>query len=80
MRLKIGRPQTRLDLARVNAGIIAGAVSELDRVCSGAVVILVSNPVDVLTRVAIEASIRPPRLIFGCGRSWTGRGCGFQVD
>jgi len=59
--------QTRLDLARVNAGIIAGAVRELDRVCPGAVVILVSNPVDVLTRVAIEASTRPPRLIFGCG-------------
>jgi L-lactate dehydrogenase len=30
-------------------------------------VILVSNPVDVLTRIAIETSTRPPRLIFGCG-------------
>jgi L-lactate dehydrogenase len=30
-------------------------------------VILVSNPVDVLTRIAIEASTRPPHLIFGCG-------------
>jgi hypothetical protein len=30
-------------------------------------VILVSNPVDVLTRIAIEASTRPPHLIFGGG-------------
>jgi L-lactate dehydrogenase len=59
--------QTRLDLAAANAGIIAGAVRELDRVCPDAVVILVSNPVDVLTRVAIETSARPSRLIFGCG-------------
>ena len=59
--------QTRLDLARVNAGIIAGVVRELDRVCPEAVVILVSNPVDVLTRIAIEASTRPPHLIFGGG-------------
>jgi L-lactate dehydrogenase len=59
--------QTRLDLAAVNAGIIARVVGELDQVCPDAVVILVSNPVDVLTRVAIEASARPPHLIFGCG-------------
>jgi L-lactate dehydrogenase len=59
--------QTRLDLVRVNAGIIAGVVRELDRVCPEAVVILASNPVDVLTRIAIEASTRPPHLIFGCG-------------
>jgi L-lactate dehydrogenase len=59
--------QTRLDLISVNAGIIARAVRELDRVCPHAVVILVSNPVDVLTRIAIETSARPPALIFGCG-------------
>lgn len=59
--------QTRLDLAAVNAGVIAAAMRELDRVCPGAVVILVSNPVDVLTRIAIETSARPPQLIFGCG-------------
>lgn len=63
----LGAGQTRLDLAAVNAGIIAAVMRELDKVCPGAVVILVSNPVDVLTRVAIETSTRPPRLIFGCG-------------
>jgi lactate/malate dehydrogenase, NAD binding domain len=70
--------QTRLDLARVNAGIIAGVVRQLDRVCPVAVVILVSNPVDVLTRIAIEASTRPPHLIFGCGTVLEGRVCGIS--
>jgi L-lactate dehydrogenase len=59
--------QTRLELASVNARIMAEVVGELDRVCPEAVVILVSNPVDVLTRVAIETSARPAHLIFGCG-------------
>lgn len=63
----LGAGQTRLDLAAVNARIIADAMRELDGVCPEAVVILVSNPVDVLTRVAIETSTRPPHLIFGCG-------------
>jgi malate/lactate dehydrogenase len=46
---------------------IAGIVGELDRVCPGAVVVLVTNPVDVLTRIAIETSARPAHLILGCG-------------
>ena len=59
--------QTRLDLLSVNANTIAGIVRELDRVCPEAVVILVSNPVDVLTRIAIETSARPSHLILGSG-------------
>jgi L-lactate dehydrogenase len=59
--------QTRLDLTGVNAGIIAEVVRELDVACPDAVVIVVSNPVDVLTRIAIETSTRPAHLIFGCG-------------
>jgi L-lactate dehydrogenase len=59
--------QTRLELVSVNAKITAEVLGELDRVCPDAVVILVSNPVDVLTRVAIETSARPAHLIFGCG-------------
>jgi L-lactate dehydrogenase len=61
------RDQTRLDLLSANAGTIAGIITELDRVCPAAVVILVTNPVDVLTRIAIETSARPAHLIFGCG-------------
>jgi L-lactate dehydrogenase len=59
--------ESRLTVLASNAGIIAGVMRELDRVCPEAVVILVSNPVDVLTRIAIEASSRPAHLIIGSG-------------
>jgi L-lactate dehydrogenase len=58
---------SRLELLGTNAGIIASVMGELDRACPGAVVILLSNPVDVLTRVAIESSTRPAHLILGSG-------------
>jgi L-lactate dehydrogenase len=58
---------SRLELLESNAGIIASVMRELDRVCPEAVVILVSNPVDVLTRIAIEASTRPAHLVMGSG-------------
>jgi L-lactate dehydrogenase len=63
----LGPGQSRLDLLGANADTIAGIVGELDRVCPGAVVVLVTNPVDVLTRIAIETSARPAHLILGCG-------------
>jgi L-lactate dehydrogenase len=59
--------QTRLDLLGANAAIVRPIVQELDHVAPEAIVILVSNPVDVLTRLAIETSTRPERLIFGSG-------------
>jgi L-lactate dehydrogenase len=64
----INAPGTsRLSLLGSNASITASVMRELDRVCPEAVVILVSNPVDVLTRIAIEASVRPAHLIIGSG-------------
>jgi malate/lactate dehydrogenase len=45
---------------------------ELDRASPDAVVILVSNPVDVLTRIAIEASTRPAQLVMGSGTALDG--------
>jgi L-lactate dehydrogenase len=59
--------QSRLDLLGSNAGITAAVIRELDRVSPDAVVILVSNPVDVLTRIAIETSTRPAHLLMGSG-------------
>ena len=68
----LGPGQTRLDLLSANAGTIAAIMSELDRVCPGAVVILVTNPVNVLTRIAIETSApagsSDPGLRDGAGR------------
>ena len=59
--------ESRLDLLGANAAITADVTRELDRVCPDAVVILVSNPVDVLTRIAIETSTRPAHLVVGSG-------------
>jgi L-lactate dehydrogenase len=63
----LGPGQTRLDLLSANADTIAGIIGELDRVCPEAVLILATNPVDVLTRIAMETSARPAHLILGCG-------------
>jgi L-lactate dehydrogenase len=67
----IGAPhipgQTRLDLLEANAAILCPLVQELDRVAPDANVIIVSNPVDVLTRIALETSTRSEHLIFGSG-------------
>lgn len=61
-----GRPgQTRLDLLRENAGVIRQICGEL-RGARGLLVIL-TNPVDVLTRVAVEASGLPPARVIGTG-------------
>jgi L-lactate dehydrogenase len=62
-----GPGESRLDLLGSNAAITADVIRELDRVSPDAVVILVSNPVDVLTRIAIETSARPARLLIGSG-------------
>ena len=62
-----GPRESRLDLIGSNAAITADVIRELDRVSPDAVVILVSNPVDVLTRIAIETSARPARLLIGSG-------------
>ncbi len=67
----IGAPQhpgqKRLDLLAANAAILCPLMQELDDVAPDAIVIIVSNPVDVLTRIAITASTRSPHLIFGSG-------------
>jgi L-lactate dehydrogenase len=59
--------ESRLDLLGANAAMTAGVIAELDQSSPDAVLILVSNPVDVLTRIAIEASARPAHLLIGSG-------------
>lgn len=61
------RGETRLDLAQGNAQVIREVMSELDRHAPGAVVILATNPVDVLTHLAIRATERPATRVFGTG-------------
>ncbi len=59
--------QTRLDVLDQNAEIIRSTMKELDRVAPNSIVIIVSNPVDVLTRIAIASSSRAENLILGSG-------------
>jgi L-lactate dehydrogenase len=59
--------QSRLDTLSDNAEIIRSTMKELDRVAPNSIVLIVSNPVDVLTRIAISSSTRAENLIFGSG-------------
>lgn len=59
--------QTRLDILGQNAEIMRSTMKELDRVAPNSIVIVVSNPVDVLTRIAIASSSRAESLILGSG-------------
>ena len=49
------------------AGLIRQAVARRDEVAPNAVVVIVTNPVDVMARIAQEASVRPWHMIFGTG-------------
>ncbi len=61
-----GRPgESRLDLLRDNAEIIKGIGRRLAG-CRG-IIVMVTNPVDVLTRVMTEASGLPPAHVVGTG-------------
>ncbi|RUS96996.1 L-lactate dehydrogenase [Dulcicalothrix desertica PCC 7102] len=59
--------QSRLELLSDNADIMRSTIKELDRVAPDAILIIISNPVDVLTRIAIKTSTRPENLIIGSG-------------
>ncbi|MHA7278108.1 L-lactate dehydrogenase [Arthrobacter sp. HLT1-21] len=59
--------QTRVELASVNASILAKMMPDLLRAAPEAIYILVTNPCDVLTVLAAEASGLPPNRIFSSG-------------
>jgi L-lactate dehydrogenase len=58
---------TRLDLATKNVSIMESIIPEIVRVAPEAVIILVSNPVDVLTYKAYQMAGLPKGQIFGSG-------------
>jgi L-lactate dehydrogenase len=59
--------QTRIELAGVNAGIIRTMMPQLLEVAPNAIYVLVTNPCDVLTVLAQEATGLPPERIFASG-------------
>ena len=59
--------ESRLELLSRNAKIMQDLVAKLDKFAPNAILLIVSNPVDILTRVAQEFSKRKHNKIFGSG-------------
>lgn len=59
--------ESRLDLLRRNAQIVGQIAADIAARSSPAVVVVVTNPVDVLTRVALERTGWPRNRILGSG-------------
>lgn len=59
--------QTRIELAGVNAGIMRTMMPQLLEAAPDAIFVVVTNPCDVLTVLAQEASGLPPERIFASG-------------
>ena len=59
--------ETRLDLLSRNASIFREIISELDTHAPNAILVVATNPVDVLTYISQEISQRPPERIIGTG-------------
>lgn len=65
----IGRKpdQTRLDLAKVNVGILTSVMPDVAKIAPEALYIIVSNPVDVLTYATIKCTGLPANRVIGTG-------------
>ncbi len=59
--------ETRLDLAQHNTAIVREALPPLLEHCPGATLIMVTNPVDILTYVAWKISRLPENKVLGSG-------------
>lgn len=64
---QLQKDQTRDDLVRINARVMRSIIADVERHAPGAIVIVVTNPVDVMTRVALDASNFPPERLFSSG-------------
>jgi L-lactate dehydrogenase len=59
--------ETRLELLKRNADIFRQIIAELDRHAPNAILLIATNPVDVLTYISQELSSRPNERIIGTG-------------
>jgi L-lactate dehydrogenase len=79
--------ETRLDLMKKNASVIQSIASDIKESRSNAVALVVTNPVDVMTRVAVQSTGWQPGRVFGSGtvldsarlRHLLSRHCGIDV-
>lgn len=59
--------ETRLDLVHKNAAIMRSIITEVKRVQCEGILLIVSNPVDILTHVALKESGFPKERVIGSG-------------
>jgi len=59
--------ETRLDLLRRNRAIFQDIVAKLDRYAPDAILLIATNPVDILTYVTQDLSQRPTERVIGTG-------------
>lgn len=60
---------TRLDLTRTNANIMCDVIKRINETVPDAILVLVTNPVDVMTYVAYKASGKARNEVLGMGSS-----------
>lgn len=80
--------QTRMDLAEANAQICTKLLPEVIRVAPGTLLLMVTNPVDVVTEVALKLTGLPWQRVIGSGtvldssrfRYLVARHCGVAVQ
>jgi malate dehydrogenase len=56
---------SRDDLLKINAGVIRSVTSEIKRVAPKSIIIMVTNPLDVMAQVALETSGFPRERVIG---------------
>lgn len=59
--------ETRLDLVKKNTAIIRDMIPQIAQAAPGAILLVVANPVDILTLAALEASGFPQGRVIGSG-------------
>jgi L-lactate dehydrogenase len=59
--------ETRVDLLGRNAGVFREVIGEVMRVCPDAILLVASNPVDVMTQITREISGLPAGRVIGSG-------------
>jgi malate dehydrogenase len=56
---------SRDDLLKINAGVIRSVTSEIKRVAPDSIIIMVTNPLDIMAQVALETSGFPRERVIG---------------
>ena len=59
--------ETRLDLVKRNADIFSKIIPEVAKYCPEGILLVATNPVDVLTYLALKLSGMPPQRVIGSG-------------